>query len=176
MKAQFWSFDLIFAIIIFVLAMVIMTYIWVNINNEFSLAYSSNIQHMQSQLVETGAQLMSTGYPPNWEYTSSVTNTMEWANISIGLGNGTADGLSYNKMTALRFLSKYDYQETKPPLGLAYDYYITITGEGINYAAGLNPSTENITSIQVEKFPAVLNGRPVTVQLEIWSNSTLGIE
>lgn len=176
MKVQFWSFDLVFAIIIFILAMVVLTFVWVNINNEFSISFSSNVAHMQSQLVETSGQIMSSGYPFNWEHVVNTNNPPSWANISIGLGNGTYGGLSFPKIRTLSFMSESDYQATKAPLGLAYDYYITITGSGMAYSIGINPSSENVTSVQVERFPAVLNGNPVTVQIQLWSNSTLGIE
>lgn len=156
--------------------MVVLTFVWVNINNEFSITASSNVGHMQSQLVESGVQLMAPGYPSNWEQTVNINNAENWTNISIGLGNGTYGDLSDRKIGALSLMSEFDYQATKAPLGLAYDYYITITGSGTAYSAGINPSSENVTSVQVERFPAILNGRPVTVQIQLWSNSTLGVE
>ena len=39
MKMQFWSFDVIFAIVIFSVAITILAFTWYDINNQLSLAY-----------------------------------------------------------------------------------------------------------------------------------------
>ncbi|MCL5093008.1 MAG: hypothetical protein M1128_00895, partial [Candidatus Marsarchaeota archaeon] len=50
-KAQFWSFDVIFAIVIFTISLTILAYTWFNINNELALAYGNGgtIMELQAQ-------------------------------------------------------------------------------------------------------------------------------
>ncbi len=176
MKAQFWSFDIVFAIIIFIFAIVILTFVWINVSGSYSLSYGANLQHMQAQLQSLGTQILSTGSPPNWNNAMQLGSPGTWANLSIGLGNGTSGALSQSKVGALLNMSKANYQDVKPALGVSYDYYITITGGGNNDAIGINPAGENITTDQATMIPAVLNGQPVQVQIQLWSNSSLGIE
>jgi hypothetical protein len=177
MKAQFWSFDIIFAVIIFVFAVVILTLIWINITDEFAISYGTNLARIQAQLQSLGIQLLSAGSPPNWNSVMSLGSSGTWENLSIGLGNGTVGGLSQQKINAFYNMSATNYQASKPPLGVAYDYYITVAGSGVNTVAiGMNPAVTNVTSVQVTTLPAVLNGKPVQVQIQLWTNSTLGIE
>jgi len=176
MKAQFWSFDIIFAIIIFVFAVVILTLVWINISDEFAISYGTNLIRMQSQLQTLSVQLVSKGVPSNWNSVMNLSSSNSWENFSIGLSNGTADALSQQKVNAFYNMSLTNYQATKPPLGVAYDYYIVIKGNGINTTIGTTPTTTNVTSVQVTNVPAVLNGNPVQIKIQLWTNSTLGIE
>lgn len=176
MKAQFWSFDIIFAIVIFIFAVVLLTYVWINISGEFAISSGQNIAQLESELQTIGTQLISQGSPTNWYTKVNLGSPYSWSNVSIGLGNGTEGALSIGKISTLENMSLTDYQETKPSLGIAYDYYITINGTDINIAIGHNPAITNVTAVQVLTEPVVVNGRPAEMQIELWSNSTLGIE
>lgn len=176
MKAQFWSFDIIFAIIIFVFAVIILTVVWIDVSGQFAIAYGSNLINMQSQVQSLSAQILSPGTPANWNYLVNFNSPAGWSNFSIGLSNGTVGVLSQKKINTLANMSRINYQDTKPPLGIGFDYYITILGSGINNSIGFNPGLTNVTSVQVTTIPAVLNGNTVRVQIQLWSNSTLGIE
>jgi hypothetical protein len=175
-KAQFWSFDLVFAVVIFVSTIVLLTYVWLSISGQFSIAYSGNTQQLQEQLQNLGTSIVSQGYPPNWNYIETNSIPSAWSNLSIGLGNGTSGALSLQKIDALEAMSANDYQETKAPLGISYDYYITITGGNINAAMGSSPFTTNVFSLQTLELPVVINGYPAQVQIYLWSNSTLTIQ
>ena len=176
MKAQFWSFDILFAIIIFVFAMVILTYVWTNISGQFSLATSGNLQHLQSQLQSLSTSIYSQGQPADWNASVDVGSPSAWQNISVGLGNGTYGSFSSNKITTLESLSSANYQDLKPALGIAYNYYITILNGGNTIGIGMNPAYMNATSVQSVTLPAVLNGNAIQVRIELWSNSSLGVE
>lgn len=175
-KAQFWSFDLVFAVIIFVFALVLLTYVWVNISGEYSISYGRNVASLQLQLNSLGSQLLSTGTPPNWNYLVNLSAASAWQNITIGLGNGTSGSLSQFKINALQNMSSANYQDVKPALGVGYDYYITITGEGISESIGKNPAQLNSTSSQSMSVPVVIGGSPAQMSIELWTNSTLGLE
>lgn len=176
MKAQFWSLDVIFAIIIFVFALLLLTVVWIDISGELSISYGGNIANMESQLQTLSNQVFSTGNPSNWNATLNFSLPSSWENVSIGLGNGTVGALSLSKINALKTMNFTNYQATKPALGVGYDYYITISGNGYNTSIGSNPSTSNVTADQVVSVPAILNGKAVQVQIQLWSNSTISIE
>src|SRR6267378_699322 len=98
-KAQFWSFDVIFAIIIFTTAITILAITWFSVNNQLSLAYGNGAVVMQIQTKTFAQQLMSPGAPSNWQGTINTTNSLTWGGISIGLGasQGTSN-LSISKI------------------------------------------------------------------------------
>ena len=176
MKAQFWSFDLVFAVIIFVFTLVLLTYVWLNISGEYSLSYGRNVANIQLQLNSLSSQLLSPGIPSNWNYLVNLSSVSTWQNITVGLGNGTTGALSQFKINALQNMSSDDYQAVKPALGIGYDYYITITGTGISASIGKNPAQLNATSLQSALLPVVINGAPAQMSIELWTNSTLGLE
>ena len=176
MKAQFWSFDLVFAVIIFVFALVLLTYVWLNISGEYSLLYGRNVANIQLQLNSLGSQLLSPGIPSNWNYIVNFSAVSAWQNITVGLGNGTSGSLSQFKINALQNMSSDNYQAAKPALGVGYDYYITITGSWISESIGKNPAQLNATSLQSSVLPVVINGAPAQMTIELWTNSTLGLE
>ncbi len=173
MRAQFWSFDIIFAIVIFVFAIVLLTFVWLSISSEFSIANSGNLARMQIQLQSLSSSLLSTGTPPNWISEVDLQHAAGWENISVGLGNGTADSLSQSKINELSNMSADDYQATKPALGIAYDYNISFIGK--NIVIGSNPLTSNAVSVRTVSIPAVINGNVIVVRIELWTNSTAGL-
>ncbi len=173
MKAQFWSFDIIFAIIIFVFAVVILTYVWLNISSVSSLQSANNLNRMQLQLQVLGTQLLTPGNPSNWNQKVNLASPGSWENLSLGMGNGTQGALSQSKINELNNMSIANYQATKPALGISYDYYIDFIGT--NSEIGINPANGNVVSSQVITIPAVLNGRQVNVQIQLWSNSTISL-
>ncbi len=173
MKAQFWSFDIIFAIVIFVFAILILTFVWLSISSEFSLANTGNLARMQIQLQSLSASLLSPGTPANWNSEVTLGAPQAWENISVGLGNGTAGSLSQSKINELNNMSTADYQATKPALGVAYDYNLSFIGK--NIAIGGNPSTSNAVTVQTVSIPAVINGNVIVVRVELWTNGTTGL-
>jgi hypothetical protein len=184
-KAQFWSFDVMFAMIIFVLTLLLLTFVWESISGELSIEYGGNLAHMQSQLQSLGSELLSTGTPPNWNTYINLNASNTWQNLSIGLGNGTASALSLAKINELTNMSQYDYQSSKTALGLAFDYYITFTCSsfsssscpgGATVSIGMDPAGLNATALQAVTLPVVVNGAAEQMQLVLWSNSTLSIE
>lgn len=162
--------------VIFVSTIVLLTYVWLSISGQFSIAYSGNTQQLQEQLQTLGGSIVSTGNPQNWDYIVTNTFPSSWPNISIGLGNGTSGALSMHKITELQAMATAYYQDTKAPLGIGYDYYITITGTSINEDIGSSPFSSNVFSLQTLEVPAVVDGYPVQVQIYLWSNSTLALQ
>ncbi len=175
MKLQFWSFDVIFAMVIFSFAILIIGYVWFNINNQFSLAYGYGMESMQAELSSLQNNLLSTGNPSDWNDIITANNTATWQNISVGIGTGTGSILSPQKIAALVSISNYNYQATKSLLGISYDYYLVISGSGIDIPIGLNPAQMGATSVQVATKGAILNGMPVQVKIYVWTNTSFGV-
>ncbi len=175
-KAQFWSFDVVFAIIIFSIAITILAFTWYSINNQLALGYGSGSVIAQLQAHELAQELLSPGSPAGWQSMVNTTNTNTWANVSIGLSLAPgSSNLSVSKLYALSSMAGYNYQATKQPLGVAYDYYIIISGGAINMTIGSNPSANGALSVYVEKRNAFLGGTPVTMTIMVWTNQPLAV-
>lgn len=179
-KAQFWSFDVIFAIIIFVFAITVLAFTWFGISNQLSISYGNGPSIMQLQLQSVMHGILSPGVPNNWQSTIDTTNPSTWGEVAVGLTNQPGSyTISPGKLYSLISVSSYDYQATKQMLGTGYDYYITIkstsqAGSGIDINIGLNPSSNGALTSYVGKEYANLNGVPVVVQVILWTNTTLG--
>lgn len=175
MRAQFWSFDIMFAIVIFVVSITILTYVWLTLSSQFSLSYGNGINLMQSQLQEMGSGLLLPGSPSNWDSIVNLSSTATWGNISVGFGSLSGTGLSYSKILAFAAMSNYNYQETKAPLGVGYDYYLVINGSDYSLVIGKNPLINNAYAIQTLTEPVLINGVPAQMTIDIWTNTSFGI-
>ncbi len=169
LKLQFWSFDIIFAIIIFGIAITIVGYTWYNISSQLSISYGETQPILAAQAQSFAQSLLTQGYPADWQSIVNFTVPSTWSGISVGL-LGSGGALSSSKILAL-----YNYQATKFPLGIIFDYFILIYNNNINITIGRSPfntTTYAITSI-VKK--ASLNGQPVTVKVLVWASSPIGV-
>jgi hypothetical protein len=168
---------MIFAIVVFVFAMLILMYVWVTVSGQFSISYGSGIYLIQTQLQNMGTNLMQQGRPIDWDSIVNTTNTATWSNLTVGLENQNGTGLSYSKVMTLAAMSNTNYSETKALLGVGYDYYIKIVGGNFNIQIGRNPFSANIlpVSVQVLNEPVVVGGVPAQMNIEVWTNTTFGI-
>ncbi|MEM0148615.1 MAG: hypothetical protein QXY10_03405, partial [Candidatus Micrarchaeaceae archaeon] len=122
-KLQFWSFDMIFAIIIFGVAITIVGYTWYNISNQLSISYGETQPILAAQAQSFAQSLFTQGYPNDWQSVINFTNISTWYGVNIGLLN-SAGTLSANKILALSSIANYNYKASKFPLGIIFDYYI----------------------------------------------------
>jgi len=178
MKAQFWSFDVIFAMVIFGTAIVILTFVWSGASNQYSLAYGLGVVNLQAQLQGLQNRILMQGTPSNWNSFINVSAPSKWPSMSIGLGTGNGTALSPNKILTLMAMSSHNatsYQATKSLLGVGYDYYIIIYGDNVNIRLGMAPYKYKATAIQVASQSASLNGMPVKMQIMVWTNKTFGV-
>jgi hypothetical protein len=178
MRAQFWSFDVIFAVVIFGTAIVLLTFVWTSISNQYSLSYGMGSINLQAQLQSLQGRILGQGTPANWNSAVNVSNTITWSNVSIGLGTGSGTALSPNKVMTFMAMSdsaSASYQATKPLLGVGYEYYIVIYGNNMTMSFGASPYSNKATSIQVAMQSATLNGAPVSMRIMVWTNKTFGV-
>jgi hypothetical protein len=178
MKAQFWSFDVIFAIVIFGSAIMILSFVWTGISNQYFLSYGMGTVNLQAQLQSLQNRILGPGTPPTWNSALNVSNTLTWSNVSIGLGTGNGTALSQNKVMTFMAMSDHNataYQATKSLLGVGYEYYITISGSNLTISFGASPYSNKPTAMQVAAQVATLNGAPVTMKIMVWTNRTFGV-
>jgi hypothetical protein len=174
MKLQFWSFDVIFAMIIFSFAITILAFVWYSINNQFSLSYGYGVASMQMQVQGLAARLLTPGMPTDWSSIISINTPSTWSNISIGL-LGSNNELSLQKIATLESMTNYNYQATKQAMGIGYDYYIVISSQGISIPIGSNPYANNALTIQVINEPISINGAPGNMRVLVWTNMSFGV-
>ncbi len=174
MKAQFWSIDVIFAMVLFGVAIVIITFVWYNVSNQFALANGYGVESMQAQLQGFESRIMSAGHPANWNNYVNLGSTSTWSNLSAGL-LGSGSNLSTQKVLTLMAMANTNYQATKQDLGVGYDYYIIIRSSTFDIHIGLNPGNYNATSIQTSTVPVVIGGSPAYMQVMVWTNTTFGV-
>ncbi len=178
-KAQFWSFDVVFALVIFGIALTVLTFTWYNLNNQLALAYGGGDTILQLQTKSLASGILSTGVPTNWQSITNTVNTATWSNVSIGLASAPlGSNISTSKLYTFMSMSNYNYQASKQTLGMAFDYYVTITsnptvGAGLNITIGRNPQTNGALTTYVERRSAFINGIPVSVRVMAWTNTTL---
>lgn len=170
-RAQFWSFDVIFAIVIFSVAITILGFAWYNINNQFSFSYGGGATVGLIQDEAMAQELMSPGSPSNWQSAVNTTNTLTWTNVSAGLASGAGGAnLSMGKVYTLAAMASYNYQASKQLFGVGFDYFIIIKGNSMNLTIGSNPATSVISSEYVQSRSAFIDGQPVMIKVILWTS------
>ncbi|MGB9732949.1 MAG: hypothetical protein ACP5P2_02865 [Candidatus Micrarchaeia archaeon] len=174
MKLQFWSFDVIFAMVIFGFAITILAFVWYSISNQFSLSYGYGVGSMQMQAQALANKLLTPGAPSSWYSIINMSNPSTWANVSIGLLGGSGQ-VSLEKIATLESMANTNYQATKQAVGVGYDYYIILNYQGMKFGIGLNPYVGNAMSIYVVSKPIIINNVPATMQIMVWTNTSFGV-
>ncbi len=175
MKLQFWSLDAIFAAVIFGTAVIIMTFVWYSVSNQFSITSGYGVEGMRTQLQNAEARILGSGTPGNWNSFINTSNTATWSNISVGLAMNNSLNLSTSKVFTLMAMSNYNYQATKQALGIGYDYYITISNSQFNLSIGSSPFNKRSMSQQVATAPVMVGGSPAVMKIIVWTNTTFGV-
>ncbi|MEM0147383.1 MAG: hypothetical protein QXR85_03005 [Candidatus Micrarchaeaceae archaeon] len=178
MKAQFWSFDVIFAMVIFGTALVLLTFVWFSVSEQFSLASGNGVEEMQAQLRLLQSTILTQGSPPEWNSVVNITNPSTWQNVSIGLGTGDGNAVSMAKTMTLMGLANYNnttYQASKQMLGIGYDYFLSIKSSAFNITIGRSPYANKAVAIESAEMPVTIQGMQANMQILIWTNTTFGV-
>ncbi len=178
MKAQFWSFDVIFAIVIFSVALTLLTYTWYDVNSQLSLSYGNGATIMQIEQQSLASTLLTPGSPSYWNSEINTSNESTWQGIGVGLANSSGSTvLSPAKVYALAAMASTPagYQQSKQVLGVGYEYFITIRGGSLNITIGENPETNGALTTYTSTGHAFLGGVPVAVQVDIWTSQPFGV-
>ena len=167
---------MIFSIVIFTVALTILTFTWFGINSQLSLAYGNGATLMQLQAQTLAQTLMSTGVPANWPSLVNTSNTVTWSDVSIGLASAQGSTrLSASKLYTFMAMANTNYQATKPILGTAFDYYINIESSSFNITIGSSPASGKALTTYVEKKGVFINGQPAVIVIQVWTGETIGI-
>ncbi len=171
--AQFWSFDAIFAIIIFMSAITILSIAWLDVSNQLSIASGGTSYIMQLQAQGVAQNLLSAGSPSNWQAIVVLHSVSAWTSVGIGLASSPgSSSLSGAKLYALQSMVNYNYSGAGQALGTTYNYYITISGSSLNITLGENPTMNGAVTTFLSRRSAFLNGAPVQIEVFVWSSST----
>jgi hypothetical protein len=172
-KAQFWSFDLVFAMIIFMAAITILAITWLNISNQLSVSNGGIATLMQLQAQQIGKNLVSQGNPGNWDSVVNSSLPSTYSNIAAGLASSQgSSSLSSQKLYTLLSMVNNNYSEAGLTFGATYDYYIIINGGPFNITMGRNPITNGAVTTFISTRSAFINGIPVIIKVYLWSSST----
>ncbi len=190
-RAQFWSLDAIFAMVLFAVVITVITFIWLNLSAQLGVTSQSGGILMQEQEQTLLGTLLTTGSPTNWPsyinttqpqvqlLPSSAPQITQWSSVSIGLAAAPgSQELSTQKIYALLAMANHnqsDYQATKSALAIGYEYYIIIKGGSFNITIGENPVTNNAVSVYTGSESALLNGQPAQLQVDVWTSGPVAI-
>ncbi len=175
LKLQFWSFDLVFSVTVFAVALTILTFTWYNINSQMSIAYGSSPTLMQMQAQSVASGLLSQGSPSDWNSLVNLSNSSSWGQYGIGIGSPDGASISPSKLYTAMAMANSNYEATKQGMGVTYQYYIMIYNRDINLTFGSNPAAGGALTIDVATFDSNINGNPVTVKVMIWTNNQFGV-
>lgn len=174
MRLQFWSFDIVFAVIVFSAALAVLVYEWSSIESQLSLGAINTQETMQLQAQAVSRSIFTVGWPADWEGVVNVSNSLTWQGVSVGIGTGNGTRIAPGKLAALISMVQTNYQATKQPLGLSYDYYIRISSPYINLSIGRDPAPSKAATVYSAQADGYINTDPVIVTLLVWSNTIYG--
>ncbi|MDE1865399.1 MAG: hypothetical protein KGH94_02035 [Candidatus Micrarchaeota archaeon] len=176
LKLQIWSLDLIFAVVIFSFTITVVGVTWLHISNGLTTSYSNSQGILYMQASAMSDTLLSAGSPADWQVAANTINSASWNGLVPGIEKAPGQPqISQAKLYTLMSMVSSNYSATRSLFGVGSDYYIVISGAGpgiSNITLGKNPLIYNASTIFVNKRSAVLNGNPVVIQVEVWSNST----
>lgn len=154
-KAQVWGMDLMFSIIIFVLAIFITIMYFIN-------SYSNNtIGEIDYYAELISNKIISEGFPVNWNP----------SNVAIP-GIMSNNKINNTKLEYFYYLSLNDYNRVKSLLGTRYNFYLNfsepviINGTSITEIGRNSNDSQNL--VRITRFVAYTNN-PITINFYIWN-------
>jgi hypothetical protein len=170
-KGQFWSFDMVFAMVVFMAAITILASTWLSISNQLALSSSGIIELMQLQVQQVSQNLVSAGTPVNWQSIVNTSQPSTFSDVSPGLAASVgSSSISSAKLYTLISMVNKNYSAAGLSFGATYDYYINLAGGSINVSIGKNPLTNGAVTTFVSTRSAFMNGVPITIKVYIWSS------
>ena len=176
-KGQYFSFDAMVSVIIFVLAVSLLTSYWFGVRAIMD-AQSDDIAKDALRLSDS---LIGPGNPTTWAEGVAA----DALPIQVGLCTDySSDVLNEDKLVAFRTWSDpntVNYNETKTRgLRISNDFYVNITDslDEYHYAAGKAPPA-GIKNIIIVRRVVAFNGsdehgtRPMSLNIYLWNNRTI---
>ncbi|NYZ75827.1 hypothetical protein H0N98_01080 [Candidatus Micrarchaeota archaeon] len=184
-KGQVWSYDLIIASMIFVVAMAILAFFWWSARTNMS----ENKDAIIRESLKIGDVLMSPGIPADWNTAGGFDpfDDSTWSNVQqIGLAESwTNRSLSVNKLNNLRTMSSTNYSYTRSLLRSKYNFYVEfkfrntrnnnleqpVLMDGLPITAGSPYNDMTVKAIARDDRVVVYNNSIIIMRLYLWSNS-----
>jgi hypothetical protein len=184
-KGQVWSYDLIVASTIFVMAMAVLAFFWWGVRTNMSEDKEAIIR----ESFTVSDLLMSPGIPQNWNTLVNLSNQSTWSNVQqLGLAESwTNSSLSIDKVYKLLNMSSVNYSTVQNNIRSPYNFYIQLIllNTSNNNAeqpvlmnqtaiiAGIPYNDATVQAIARDDRVVVYNNSIVIMRLYLWSNSTL---
>lgn len=160
-KAQVWGFDLIVAMIIFIIGMASFFLFYQNYSNDFGNSYESLVFDGNSMM----DLILSEGMPFAWNST----------NVEV-IGILSENKINKTKLELFYEITKSNYASTKAIFNTRYDYLFfmesnfTIANSSVRSLGKPNTNPEEINAENLIKINriTVLDNKPVGVYLYVW--------
>lgn len=192
-KAQFFSVDIVVAILLFITILISSIYIWDYSKEKIFLSEKSNNLNLLARNT-LNALVETTGNPSNWSFiaenefnesnilslgllkSSSLNNYNQREKARSGaLGCNNLAILDKNKIETLSNYNNTKYETQKKILGLLgpnYNFELQIkkwngTAFGINYTIGISPTNESRNIVRLDRF-ALLDDEYTDVTIKVW--------
>jgi hypothetical protein len=186
-KGQVWSYDLIIASIVFVMAMAVLAFFWWSVRTNMSEDKEAIIR----ESFKVSDVLMSPGIPQNWSMLVNLSDQSTWSNVQeIGLAESWTNGsISADKLYKLINMSSANSSIVQNKLRSRYNFYLQFVFRNTSnnnleqpllmnktaIVAGDNPlyNPATVQAIAKDDRIAVYNNSIVIMRLYLWSNSNL---
>jgi hypothetical protein len=187
-KAQIFSLDLIFAVVLFISVLYILVSVW---QSGLGRIASTEERNSLEMVARNAANLLvlTAGVPSNWitdvnnmnslglAVSSSINNlNSTYKSRSMGLNKNGARTIDVSKITALQSMG---YNASKPLLGLfaADEHYSLALSQWdgssyiLRYTLGLAPYENTGLIVNINRF-VLLDGRWAQLNLKMWKECT----
>lgn len=168
-KGQFFSYDAIVSVVIFLLAIGLLITYWWSVTGVMGLER----ERIQKEAISLSDVLLTPGNPSDWQtLSSSDRNELRQYGLTTGWANNVLD---VDKIEQMHDWSDDDYDASKNELRLLNDYYIQIVDDNGNSACGSDceigaePPAGVKQVVQASRV-ALLNDKVVQVKITLWSN------
>lgn len=184
-KGQVWSYDLIVATTIFVMAMAVLAFFWWSVRTNMSEDKEAIIR----ESFTVSDVLMSPGIPQNWNTLVDLSNQSTWSNVQqFGLAQSwTNSSFSVDKVYKLINMSSVNYSFVQNSIRSPYNFYLQFVflNTSNNNAeqpvlmnqtaivAGIPYNDATVQAIARDDRITVYNNSIVIMRVYLWSNSTL---
>jgi len=182
-KGQVWSYDLIIASMIFVIAMAILAFFWWSARTNMS----ENKDAIIRESLKVSDVLMSPGIPANWNTLVNLSNQSTWSKVQqIGLAESWVNrSLSVDKIYKLTNMSVTNYSYARSLLRSNYNFYMEfnlrntsnnnleqpVFMNGTAITAGSKYNDMTVKAIARNDRVVVYNNSIIIMRLYLWSNS-----
>jgi nitrogen fixation-related uncharacterized protein len=186
-RGQVWSYDLIVASIIFVIALSILAFFWWSVRTNLA----EDKEAIVRESLKVSDVLMSPGIPENWNDLVNLSDSTTWSQVEqIGLAQSWDNhSLSVDKVYKLINMSSANYSYVQNRLRSNYNFYMEFKFRNTSNNNGEQPLLMNnspifagidkvynndstVKALARDDRIAVYNNSIVIMRLYLWSDST----